>query len=290
MHHYVALTNKRFLCFFQIYTITDRCTNRSISKIYETPLIVDKVYFLVYRTVCYVVFRSVGPLVLLILLNTRLAVALRLVRHRRQLITTGVGRANNGRAGNRRENLTLMLVVVVSVFVVCELPDVCLRLTVTAFEFVDVLSVDGPTARYANVVCNALHAVNSSTNFLVYCLLGRRFRRILRRRLADMCSQPSAFDAGSSGPDGRMVMAANVNNNNAGVLEENDYRVLRTAPPTRQLDGGTTALTPSGNQMFEDINLEIVPGAGSGKQQRSGDDERQEAVVLHQPLAASLSV
>jgi len=119
-------------------------------------------YYVVYKTICYVVFRSVGPLLVLLVLNTRLVLALnRIARRRRRLnrSTTAAAAADDRRpvppstavsvmatmtsddgSGQRppatvrqrrcqRENITLMLVVVVFVFIVCQLPDLGLRIT-----------------------------------------------------------------------------------------------------------------------------------------------------------------
>ena len=106
-------------------------------------------YYIVYKTICYVVFRAVGPLLVLLVLNTKLVLELkRRVRQRRRLgrghtvadddgLTSAVAAAsalNTTRAMSRRrklqrENITLMLVVVVFVFIVCQLPDLALRIT-----------------------------------------------------------------------------------------------------------------------------------------------------------------
>ena len=124
-------------------------------------------YYVVYKTICYVVFRAVGPLLVLLVLNTRLALALnRLGRRRRRLdrstaaAVTDDDRATSAAAGmtatvmmptpstdvgtrhhqrppatarrrnfQQRQNITLMLVVVVFVFIVCQLPDLGLRIT-----------------------------------------------------------------------------------------------------------------------------------------------------------------
>jgi len=119
-------------------------------------------YYIVYKTICYVVFRSVGPLLVLLVLNTRLVLALnRLARRRRRLnrstaaaaaagdrspvppsttvsvlatMTTDCGNDQRPPATARerkcqRENITLMLVVVVFVFIVCQLPDLALRIS-----------------------------------------------------------------------------------------------------------------------------------------------------------------
>jgi len=44
--------------------------------------------------------------------------------------------------------------------------------------------------RHAHIATNALHVLNASVNFVVYCLVGHRFRRILGRRLTE-CRPPA---------------------------------------------------------------------------------------------------
>jgi len=105
-------------------------------------------YYVVYKTICYFVFRNVGPLLVLLVLNARLVLALnRRGRRRRRLdrgsavavddtpaSTSAAVRAlstavTSARQRNlQRENITLMLVVVVFVFIVCQLPDMALRI------------------------------------------------------------------------------------------------------------------------------------------------------------------
>ncbi len=75
-------------------------------------------YFLAYKTIMYFIFRTAGPLVTLIVLNIRLIKALQEVRRKHQNMT---------KSTRNRENITLMLVVVVSVFILCEMPDLVLR-------------------------------------------------------------------------------------------------------------------------------------------------------------------
>ena len=73
--------------------------------------------FFVYKTLCFFAFRSGGPLVTLIFINTRLYRALRMRRRR----LTSRARLHN--------NVTMTLVAVVTVFVVCELPDAVLTVS-----------------------------------------------------------------------------------------------------------------------------------------------------------------
>jgi hypothetical protein len=102
--------------------------------------------------------------------------AMRLIRHRRRHLSKKI---------KHRENLTMMLVTVVSVFIVCQLPDLGIRVAYTCYEFAPrVVVLNVTSLRYANAASNALLTLNSAVNFLVYCLVGRKFRRIL---LNEMC-------------------------------------------------------------------------------------------------------
>ncbi len=69
-----------------------------------------------------------------------------------------------------RENITLMLVVVVSVFILCEIPDLVLRFMFTLMSFVKAIKFDIVQLRYFNTVTNALLTLNSAIDFLIYCL------------------------------------------------------------------------------------------------------------------------
>ena len=152
----------------------------------KTQLRLDYTYYLIYKTTLFFIFRTVGPLVALTVLNLRLISALRAVRRRR--------RAMNKRQSTAkpRESITLMLVTVVSVFIVCELPDVGLRLTVTFMELLPASDEDftdshGPTIRFVNSITNMLMTLNSSVNFVIYCLVGHKFRGILRQICLVFC-------------------------------------------------------------------------------------------------------
>lgn len=54
------------------------------SKVVYKTDVFGPVYYVVYKTICYVVFRSVGPLLVLLVLNARLVVALNRVGRRRR--------------------------------------------------------------------------------------------------------------------------------------------------------------------------------------------------------------
>lgn len=170
----------------QIRLVADTCGE--VVKTEKTALGDSWIYFLVYKTILYFVFRAFGPLLTLIVLNTTLMRALHAVRKRREQLT---------RNNQHRENMTLVLVIVVSVFFVCQIPDLTLRIIMT-FVNLGVIHVDVTSLRYVNAVTNMLLTINSSTNFLVYCLIGKKFRKIL----GAMCCP----GMGTGASDGRLQM------------------------------------------------------------------------------------
>lgn len=190
----------------------------------KTDLRNSRVYFIVYKTICYFVFRAVGPLTALVFLNIRLIRALRDVRRRRARMFGGP--ASTGRGGvstttttaaaatKHHENLTVMLVAVVTVFIVCQLPTLVIRVVFTVYEFAPGLAstMDLTAFRYPNIAANALLTMNSAVNFLVYCLVGKKFRRILT---AEIC--PAGVDRYCCCP--KLGTGAAANDKRSGVTK-----------------------------------------------------------------------
>jgi len=108
--------------------------------------------------------------VALVYINLRLYRALRMRRRR----LTSRARLHN--------NVTMMLIAIVSVFVVCELPDVILRLIVAVQKLITGDENVDAFVHRAHCVTNVLLAVNSSVNFIIYFLVGNKFREILARQ------------------------------------------------------------------------------------------------------------
>ena len=155
----------------EIVTKFNECTNSTDTKTEQTQFRKSRVYFLVYKTIMYFIFRAIGPLLALIILNLRLVKALREVRKKHRDMT---------KSTKHRENITLMLVVVVTVFILCELPDLIVRVVFSLLVFLfEPGSYDLYKLRYFNVTSNALLTLNSGINFLIYCLIGNKFRNIL---------------------------------------------------------------------------------------------------------------
>lgn len=208
----------------------DKCTGLTKVKSGKTSLRNNKIYFLVYKTIMYFVFRTIGPLIILVGLNLRLIKALQEVRRKHRDLT---------KSNKHRENITLMLVVVVSVFIVCELPDLSLRIIFSLREFFEIKTLDIPKLRYYNCITNALLTVNSSTNFLIYCLIGHKFRKILRQ----MCCRhirSNVMEISETEP--LNTRTTNVSSSKNGALQKNGPHVVRNGGKTEAARDGDIAL------------------------------------------------
>ena len=204
----------------RIVYIYDRCSNTTMVKTTKTELREDPHYFLIYKTILYFIFRAVGPLIMLIGLNLRLINALRAVRRKHR---------DMKRSPKNRDNITLMLVVVVSIFIICEIPDLILRVIVTIKEFTPTWKISIHKLRYANAITNMMLTVNSSINFLIYCLIGSKFRKILQH----MCCDPIKVRA----PD--ITEIEHLNTNAASRISVSKHRSLNNGAATEAKRNGS---------------------------------------------------
>jgi hypothetical protein len=77
----------------------------------------------------------------------------------------------------RQENrITIILIVVVIVFLVCQLPT-AIVLIYTSIHLVDYGSSEGKILLGLGNICNLLVAVNASINFLLYTALSDKYRK-----------------------------------------------------------------------------------------------------------------
>ena len=136
----------------------------------KTALGHSTVYRYLYTCTLYSLFLFLLPLSLLIFLNAKLILALR--RGRRMWRTLQVKQ-------RKEQNLTNIPLAIVVVFFICATPALA----------VNVIEAMHPNVGYSTeyvmflVVANLLVVLNSATNFIIYCLLGRKFRT----RLLQLC-------------------------------------------------------------------------------------------------------
>jgi len=141
----------------------------------KTAMRENTVYVLVYKTCLFFVVRFLIPFAALAFFNQRLIRAMRASDQIRQQCARYAGGG-----GCKERQHTRTLVVVVVVFVICELPDLTLRAWIALNHYVpDHVAFPRHRLLYVNVASNLLLTVNSCINFVIYCFMGRRFRRIL---------------------------------------------------------------------------------------------------------------
>ncbi len=170
------------------------------------------VYVVVYDTISFSVLRFLLPLLLITIFNAGLIRALHqsqrltsTMRAHQQRWATGSKRVSSNSAATqsvhaeassrssddavnlskvRGKHSTVMLVVVVVVFALCELPDMTLRVYLS-LRWLLPYDRDRHILLYVNVVSNFLLTANASVNFIIYIVLGRKFRAIF---VAFFCS------------------------------------------------------------------------------------------------------
>ena len=128
-------------------------------------------YKYVYNEVLYYIFSFGLPLLFLLGLNFRLTMAYRAIRRKRRRI-----RGMTTRGQQDEANITLVMIVVVAVFVVCQLPGRLAQI-IWKYEFGSCRS--GPF--YIMEMATIFEVVNSSVNFFVYCVVRPAFRSNLAR-------------------------------------------------------------------------------------------------------------
>ena len=156
----------------------------SIDKETNTKMVIPEVssighgtiFAKIYTNAMYSILVVLLPLFFLIVLNGKLVREINLMRERRSSLTHV--------SPNREENVTTIMVVIIVNVIMGHLPDRILQIVKThsSTSFRDCSSVQ----YYLVALANLLIILNSSTNFLVYYLLRRSFRKILVAKLCHL--------------------------------------------------------------------------------------------------------
>ena len=135
-----------------------------------TPWFLSARYQLIYKTILCFVFRTLLPLAVVIRLNAKLIQAIHKANHR-------VIHMDHHHSSN---NINHLIAVVVSVFIICALPDSVYRILKTIEMYhSDILPFDWIFFAYFGTLTNLMLTINSSVNFLIYCVTGAKFRHTL---------------------------------------------------------------------------------------------------------------
>jgi len=128
----------------------------------------SRVYQIVYSNILYYPVMYIVPLLLLGFLNYKLVNAVRIIRQRKRLLTSCQ------RQGS--DHITGCVIMIVFVFICCQTPALVNQIfwAVTTPEERDC----GQFHYYYTRISDVLVVLNSSGNFVIYCLFGKTFRKI----------------------------------------------------------------------------------------------------------------
>ncbi|GFR60331.1 FMRFamide receptor [Elysia marginata] len=133
----------------------------------------ETVFFKFYRTIMYLLVIYVLPFMALLVLNTFLI---------RELMTMQKRNSDIGSKEENEANLSLVLILVVIVFILCQTPGL-----ISQFDIIS------PSVFFTWLgVANLLFATNSAVNFLIYTAFGFKFRRVLLRMTRSLISRSCA--------------------------------------------------------------------------------------------------
>ncbi|XP_013382014.1 FMRFamide receptor-like [Lingula anatina] len=166
----------RFFEFYISYDLTcvDNTTTTTLKPVsVPTALQEDQDYHYVYTFALYCLVNFVIPLATLIFLNINLILVVHRANTDRRIMSVQSLRAASRNQASSETNITFMLILVVCVFIVCQLP----ALVTQIWYAVD---PEQTGYKYLGELSNLMVTCNSAVNFLIYCAFGKRFRELLR--------------------------------------------------------------------------------------------------------------
>ena len=156
-------------------TEVDTTGNITYIELGRTAFSRNPVYLQIYLSWLYVPIMCIIPLVLLSVLNTFLILAVRKSKKQQQDMNVKQSRENN---------VTIMLVSVVVVFIICQVPALVYNL---AYAINNTYVDESYGYKVLSTIRNFLVNLNSAVNFLLYCAFGQKFRRIFIHTFCRHC-------------------------------------------------------------------------------------------------------
>ncbi|XP_013420554.1 FMRFamide receptor-like [Lingula anatina] len=144
--------------------------DKFVHEVHNYPWSYSTAYWIIYQIVLYFLTMYIVPMVVLGFVNTKLIISLRAANRQRAQIT---GKEHD-------DNISIMLVVVVFVFIACQTPDFLLQI----FYFMTVVLSDATFVYEFNffvyyLITAFLLVFNCSINFIIYCICGKKFRKMM---------------------------------------------------------------------------------------------------------------
>ncbi|XP_063441179.1 FMRFamide receptor-like [Mytilus trossulus] len=156
----------RFLEYETVQYI-DSSSNTTLPNIQLTQIGTNEIFRQVYFIYLNLFTMFLLPFTFLAVLNIQLIRAVKVARNARIKMST---------SASKEANLTVMLIAVIIVFLVCQLPSIADNILWTIFEKGQ-LHCSIHYIRFTTM-SNLMVVVNSAINFILYCLFGKRFRKV----------------------------------------------------------------------------------------------------------------
>ena len=151
-----------------MYVTYDNGTTYSAAAAFSR-LLSHKLYYIVYDNILYFIFNLALPVFVLMLLNIRMIKALKASRRTRIEMQSVRQQQDN--------NITFVLIIIVTVFIICQVPALINRVVWTVTP--DEARQCGDFQFYMRPIANMLVIFNSAINFVIYVLFNKRFRLVL---------------------------------------------------------------------------------------------------------------
>ena len=170
-----------------IMRIAHPCGDAILVRMVYRPAFSNSLYHDVYQSAFYIICLYLAPFTALIIMNFKLVQAIKHSRRRhREFRSSGNGPVEN--------NATLVLIIIVLVFIVCETPELIIKVISTIERHTKSGNVFSTQAfRYPIILSEVLMVVNSSINFIIYVTFGRRFRHVMKETFKYRLSITSAL-------------------------------------------------------------------------------------------------
>lgn len=152
---------------FETTKYVDSNSNQTLPEIQLTEIGTNQIFREVYFIYLNLFVMFLLPFSFLAVLNIQLIRAVKVARNARIKMST---------SASKEANLTMMLIAVIIVFLVCQLPSIADNILWTIFDTKQ-LNCSIHYIRFTTI-SNLMVVINSAINFILYCLFGKRFRKV----------------------------------------------------------------------------------------------------------------
>ena len=243
---YVCLVFVGSICFnlptaFDLRVVDRRRSCPNIKKIdwYPTKFYQDPLYDLVYKTILSIAFRAALPVFIVIVLNMWMLCKIKKSEEYR----AGMGQ----RTSIEFRSINIMIAIITLVYVLCEMPDLVFRiLRVITFYMPDSVMSWDKFAYFAQI-SNFFLTINSSTNFIWYCVAGTKFRETLKWRV---CGERSRGSISST-----MVMLSTCRTTSSTPTSPGKPLIVADRPLSLP---GTPLIRASGNKLSFPVSSSLA--------------------------------